>query len=336
MRKPFFRKQTRCWYVWINDKMVRLAKNEEKAYEKWHRLVVAEGRINADTPVVTVLDEFLEVKKSEPGLADRTYDWYRNFIQSFASYLHARNKRMKLGDVTDDHLVRWIGKCYRGRSSSTVHGAMRAVQAAFRWAIRKGYTSHSKVLNAKKPSPNRRETVISPEQWRKITEAATDQEFRDLLTILWETGCRPQEARLAEAAFLDEANRRLVFPLSKSKGGQVARVVYLSPTALTVVRRLARQHPEDPLLRNSHGTPWTRHSIRCRFKRLREKLKITELCAYTIRHTWITDALKRGLDSTTVGILAGHQDQTMVARNYQHLTQDAKYLAEQARKARAE
>ena len=86
MREPFFCKQTSCWYVWADKKMVRLARNKEEAYQKWHRLKAADGKINSETPVVQVLDKFLDAKKSEPGLADRTFDWYRNFIQSFASH----------------------------------------------------------------------------------------------------------------------------------------------------------------------------------------------------------------------------------------------------------
>ena len=308
MREPFFRKQTSCWYVWVDKKMVRLARDKEEAYAKWHRLTVAEGKVNSDTPVVQVLDEFLDAKKSEPGLADRTFDWYRNFIQSFASFIHTQNKWKKLGEVTGQDLKDWVAKCYKKGSASTVHGAMRAVQAAFRWAISNGFILRSNVLHAKKPTPNRREVVVTPDQWSRICDAATDQAFRDLLTILWETGCRPQESRMVEARFFDEPNERWIFPRSMSKGGRFERVVYLPPPALAITQKLVKRYPQGPLLRNSQGNAWNRHSIRCRFKRLRTKLDIPGLCAYVIRHTWITESLKNGVDSLTVGVLAGHVD----------------------------
>jgi site-specific recombinase XerD len=45
-----------------------------------------------------------------------------------------------------------------------------------------------------------------------------------------------------------------------------------------------------------------------------------------LRHTFCTVALERGVDSTTLAILMGHQDSTMVARVYSHLTGNKKHL----------
>lgn len=56
---------------------------------------------------------------------------------------------------------------------------------------------------------------------------------------------------------------------------------------------------------------------------------------YAIRHSWATHALERGIDSVTVGILMGHADASMVAKVYQHLTQNPAFLLKQAKRARA-
>jgi integrase len=65
---------------------------------------------------------------------------------------------------------------------------------------------------------------------------------------------------------------------------------------------------------------------------LREKLGF-QVCAYTIRHTWATEALERGVDPISLAILMGHKDTTMVAKVYQHLAQNRKHLREQLRRA---
>ena len=54
---------------------------------------------------------------------------------------------------------------------------------------------------------------------------------------------------------------------------------------------------------------------------------------YALRHSWATHALQRGVDSLTVAILMGHQDPSMLARVYQHLSLNPSHLLEQARKA---
>lgn len=54
---------------------------------------------------------------------------------------------------------------------------------------------------------------------------------------------------------------------------------------------------------------------------------------YAIRHSFATHALAKGIDALTVAILLGHRDPSMLARVYQHLSQNPDYLREAARKA---
>ena len=54
---------------------------------------------------------------------------------------------------------------------------------------------------------------------------------------------------------------------------------------------------------------------------------------YAIRHSWATHALEAGMDSVTVAVLMGHTDASMLARVYQHLAHNPKFLLEQAQRA---
>lgn len=54
---------------------------------------------------------------------------------------------------------------------------------------------------------------------------------------------------------------------------------------------------------------------------------------YSLRHSWATNALKRGVDPLTVALLMGHKDPSMLARVYQHLSHSPDHMREQARKA---
>ena len=56
---------------------------------------------------------------------------------------------------------------------------------------------------------------------------------------------------------------------------------------------------------------------------------------YALRHSFATQALERGIDSVTVAVLMGHSDPSMLAKVYQHLTQNPGFLLEQLKKARA-
>ena len=62
-----------------------------------------------------------------------------------------------------------------------------------------------------------------------------------------------------------------------------------------------------------------------------EMLKV--FCAYHLRHTYATEALKH-LDPITISVLMGHSDPTTLARTYQHLAKDPVHMLAVAKRAR--
>ena len=75
---------------------------------------------------------------------------------------------------------------------------------------------------------------------------------------------------------------------------------------------------------NGGGAGWTGNAIRCRFRRLRRRLREelpADLCCHCLRHTYAMDALQRGVDPITVAELMEHADVSMVARVAQHVAQ---------------
>jgi integrase len=146
----------------------------------------------------------------------------------------------------------------------------------------------------KKPGCGRKELVVTPEQYQALLGRAKDQEFKDLLTITWETGCRPQESLRVEARHVDLAGSRWVFPASESKGKKIPRVVYLTPKALEITKRLMEKHAK---------------------KKVGVKVSL-----YGLRHSFAQHALVRGVDCITVATLLGHSDPNTLGRVYQHLS----------------
>ncbi len=54
---------------------------------------------------------------------------------------------------------------------------------------------------------------------------------------------------------------------------------------------------------------------------------------YALRHSWATNALKRGVDPLTVALLMGHKDPSTLARVYQHLSHSPDHMRDQAHRA---
>lgn len=81
----------------------------------------------------------------------------------------------------------------------------------------------------------------------------------------------------------------------------------------------------------------TPSELKCEAKRKlthqQAKKLATRYSLYAIRHSFATNALRKGIDSLTVAILLGHEDPSTLARVYQHLNQNPEHLLDQARRA---
>ena len=209
------------------------------------------------------------------------------------------------------------------------------------------------VADYEKARPGKRNKVISSETFAEILSFGGCEEFADLLIFTWETAARPQESLVVEARHIDLKNSRFVFPPDEAKGEQWPRVLYLTEKAQEIIRRLLLKHPEGQLFRNTDGLPWTTEAVNCGFTRLQIKMGTKQLvglglmpkrakkgtatpqkrkaflklakqhapkfCLYTLRHSWATHALAKGIDSLTVAILLGHRDPSTLAKVYQHV-----------------
>src|SRR5690606_31444465 len=115
------------------------------------------------------------------------------------------------------------------------------------------YLAASPVEHLEVPGADRRESIVTVEEYERLLTLIRDEAFRDVVVVTWETGCRPQELLRVEARHVDLANRRWVFPKSESKGKRQPRVVYLPPPALEITRRRVAEFPSGLLFRNSTG-----------------------------------------------------------------------------------
>lgn len=328
--KPYFRKQKQTWYVQIDGRQISLGRDRQAAWQRYHELMA--GRVDLASEQATVaqlLETYLEwcSKNRSAG----TYDNSRLYCRHFA---RAIGKQLKIGQLKPKHITAWIDR-HPNWSDTSKNDAISIVQRTFNWAVKQGHITRSPIVGFdEKPSRRRREAVYSPGEFAEILDACADDLFRDLLTFMWETGCRPIEARLVEARFVDLSHNMLVYPESMNKTRKGERVIFLTENACEICRRLMLKYPEGSIFRNQRGNPWNKNSIKCRFTRIGKKLGKTGLCAYGIRHSFATEGLKNGVDSVSLSMLMGHSDVSMIARTYQHLARNPEFLREQARKAK--
>lgn len=346
--KPFYRKNRRCWYVLIRGTEHKLGSDREAAFKAFHLLMSTDAPVTINATVADLIERFLTWMKENRKKS--THEWYRNHCSSFVKHV---GRRLKVSDLKGYHVDGWLkvhgtnkskvttgsnaGRSTKntGRKNSKTYlnGGCRAIARAMNWAKKQGHITTSPIVGMERPAAKPRTTVLTTEQWEELVALVDPSDpFRDLLVFLWETGVRPYEARMARADNFLPARRQLVLDLKDSKGEEYQRVIQLNARAFEIVSRLAS---EGFIFKHKNGGGWAGRSLQCRFTKLSETLGF-KVIPYAIRHSWITNALLRGVDPLTVGILAGHRDATMVLRVYNHLAQNQEFLAAKLRQATGE
>lgn len=224
--RPWFRKG-HGWCVQHNGKQIALGRDKKQAFATFHQLM---AKRREQAPVVADGRSFLAVCEAcfdwtQRNRAPRTYAWYVDRLQSFARHLHGVAPNVLAHEIRPYHVTNWIAG-HDGWTPTTRRASIIAVQRCFRWAEKMGLIDRSPVRSIEKPSAEARDRVITLGEYKRLLGATEDQAFRDVLTVAWETGCRPQKLRCVEVSHVDRKADRWVFPPPEAKGKRRPRIVY--------------------------------------------------------------------------------------------------------------
>jgi integrase len=308
----------------MNGKQINLGPDRKAAYAEWHRLASQDKR-SASGPkrVCDLFAQFLAwCEKNRP----QSYDWYADRLKEFARTI---NEGLSVSDLKPHHAEAWIET---KRSSGHKLGCLRAINRAFNWGVRQGHIAANPIKYMEKPvAESRAAHVFTEADFNELLSHVKDVQFRDLLIFSRETGCRPQEVVRIEARHLELDQDRCVFPAREAKGKRRDRVIYITPNAKVIAARLSAAHRSGPIFRNMDGNPWHRNNMACRFGRLKAKLGV-KYRLYDLRHSFVTNGLKKGVDPITMQHLVGHSSLAMISKVYAHVSQDVEHMRNAATK----
>jgi integrase len=334
-RKPYFRASDGWWVSRFHGEYVKLAKgaeNEAEAKKRFHELMALEA-VNtplesAEATTAALSEAFLTWSHRENS--PTTYEFYRSFLQTFVD-LHGA---VRVRDFKPYHATAWLA-AHTGWNPSTRRCALTALKRALNWAVKEGYLDGNPLREVEKPPVLHRERVVTPGEHETITDAVRDEAFKTFLFALRSTGCRPGEVAAVTAEHVNLEAGTWTFKRHKTvKKIRRPRVVFLVPALVELCRQLVARYPTGPLFRNARGQAWTRNAIRCRFRRLRQRLNLGPgVVAYSYRHTFTTAGLEAGVPLASMAELLGHASAKMISDHYSHLDQKTDHLREAARRA---
>lgn len=151
------------------------------------------------------------------------------------------------------------------------------------------------------------------------------------LTVLRETGTRPQEVATLTAEEVDWDNA-LVRRQEHKEEETADRVIHFTAAAMAVLRGQREKWPAGFLFRTRYKKPFRMLEVGRRLREISGRVGF-RCFAYQLRHSFATKALAAGVPDAVVAELLGHKGTAMVAHHYGHLNQQAAVLKAAAEKA---
>ena len=303
---------------------------------RWRRLVDAGVRPdNVETVAEACADyvKALRKDKREAAASDAERRFARTIdadplgrvklAQLRERHLDAWRERMETGEFASLPTKRGRPPAAKPLSPAAFKRTLTPLKAALNRAVEKRHVSPDKVLEWRAVKPDKdadgnRSLYLDKGQRRALLEASQGG-FRDLVECLALTGCRPGDPAAALRKDYDARTGSVTFRTKDHP-----RTIPLSPAAKLLLDRLAKSKlPNAYLFTRDDGKPWEPHDWRSLVKAAAAEAQLPEeTVLYTLRHSWITDAIIAGMDLLTVAKLAG-TSLLMIEKTYGHLVHGA-------------
>lgn len=298
-----------------------------RAAKRWRRTVDAGVQADRVLTVADVVDQYADALEAE-GRAAAAIDARKRFQRTVHGDALGKLRADKL---TQRHLEAWMTRLEAGKmtgrkkglpSRATINRTLTPLKAALNRAVSRREIPQDRAIEWESVKPHRnadgrRVVYLDRDQRRRLLEAAPS-DLRDFLSCIALTGCRPGDPAAMIRRDWDSRTGSATF---RTKTG--ARVIPVAPAAKALLDRLAKNKlPAAPMFTNE-GEPWTPQAWAPMVKAAAVKAKLpADVVAYTLRHSWITDAIVGGMDPVTVARLTG-TSLAMIEKHYGHLVHGA-------------
>lgn len=288
----------------------------EKAREAALSWIAAQdaGVVNVETTVKSACEAYVEDRRREKG--ERcAHDAKKRFERTVYDTQFAA---IPLSKLRTPRIKEWRDglKLSKGTSNRT----LTALKAALNLAVanRRVNPIASREWGDVKPYANatsRRSLFLDLKQRRKLLEAAGEGALHDLMQAAALTGARAGELVSATRGQFDARLKTITF-----SGKTGARTVPISQVALALFKRLAKSKlPAARLLTRDDGKPWGHSDWDELVRDAATKAKLPKgVCLYTLRHSFITQAITDGMTTLDVARLCG-TSVGMIEKHYGHL-----------------
>lgn len=273
-------------------------------------------------PVTPLRGRMIEDMKLA-GLSPKTMACYVDAVKNLAQYFHRSPSSLTQEELRTFFVYLVEEKKY-GEGTLRIHKC--GIRFLFNVTLRKNFElfGHLKSKRAK-----RLPVVLSPDEIKKVLGKIRKPVVRMCLKMIYGCGLRVGEGCRLAVPDIDGKTHRVHIRGGK---GQVDRSVPISPKLLSELREYWKsEKPKHWLFtgQDKHA-PLPNGNIQRAFKdALHESGVPKKACIHSLRHSFATHLLERGVDLRTIQTILGHADPGTTAM-YTHLTDKVLGSARQA------
>lgn len=297
-----------------------------KAAHTWAKQVDAGVDTSEVQTVKEACEAYVKDRRREVGDANAD-DAEGRFTRTV--YGHSIAK-VKLTKLRAEHVKEWrsglmVAKRGKARpmADASKNRTLSALKAALNFAVASRYVEAGRAIEWERVTPyevnTRRDLYLNREQRHALVDALPEH-ARPFVRALCLLPVRP--GALAAAIVADFNPKQDSLRVTTDKAG-AGRIIALSPEAKALARAQAKgKLPAAPLIAYDDGSHWHKERWKQPIKKAATLAKLpASVCAYTLRHSVITDMLVGGMDSLTVARMAG-TSLAMIEKHYGHLLHD--------------
>lgn len=343
--RPWFSVEKQAWMVHLNGKKVRLAggrKNKKLAERRFLELRLLASKnpepANPEQTVASVIE--LYEGESRKRLAPATFSLRHFYLQSFAEFCGWKT----ISSCSEDDMEAWLEAHSEWASAWTTSSAVRNVQVAFNWAVKKKVNRTPLIREnpftgvTRRPGLPRRD--MKPKEFQTLLRVSAGRpskkrpspaaRFRQVLIFLWLTGSRPKEAATLRWSNVDFETGLIVLNEHKTIRTQTTpqpRIIPMDDVVIKLLSSIKKRNEGDVVFLTYRRTPWNRHSLSRRVQRARDKAGLPDDAKlYGTRHAFGTRGILNGCDLKTLSTVMGHTN-VRQTEHYLHLAAQKSHLA---------
>lgn len=250
--------------------------------------------MNTATSTQALIDDFITYLQVERNYSGETQRAYRKDLDQLDVFLLGQ----AVSTITHSDLRAWMEFLYERYAPSSIGRKLGCVRSFFRFGVREGWVSSNPAKDL--DVPRRDEIlprVLAEVEVGSLIESTQSPRDRALLEVIYGGGLRVSEAVGANIEDLSEGCIRVF-----GKGGR-ERLCPLGQPAMGALQTYLTGRKSGAIFLNKHGTRLTTRSVR----RIVSQFGLKDVTPHTLRHSYATNMLDRGIDIRSLQELLGHR-----------------------------